>query len=148
MVFVLGPRGPDMEALCNGFKICGLNADADRVAVQSSFQSTWLLGRGARHDRRSGRWVKRWQEVAILRDEIIVLRPYGGAPELEIVPLGGACGALIVEATRGATRIVRVGQHYPFALDRDEAAVVKTERVTYPLHPGVGPGAYGPGVQI
>ena len=127
--------------LCNGFKIRGLNADCDRLAVQSSEQTTWLLGW-----RRFG--IAKWHEVAIQQNELIVLRPYGGCPEIEILPLGDKCGTLKVEATRSATRLVRVGTRHRLSLGLDESVVITCSLISHPSNPGVQPGAYGPGLRI
>lgn len=131
-----GPR-------CNGFKLRGLNADCDRVAVQSSEQTTWQLGR-----KRGGLGMIQWHEVAIQQNEIMVLRAYGGAPSIEIKPLGDKAGVLIIQPARGRTRAVRVGTREVIELDRDESCVIRCEWIQYPKHPGVSTGAYGPGLAV
>ena len=114
-----------MSGICNGFKIRPLNADCDRVAVQSSEQTTWLLG-----------W-KKWRiwrklDVAILQTEIIVLRPYGGAPAFEIEPQGEVGGILMVHATRGSQRGVMVGSKFRVELGTDESCVLRRADIVYP----------------
>lgn len=110
------------EGLTNGFKIRGLNADADRVAVQSTHETTWLLGRSSRG------WLKpKWREVGLAQRELKVLRPYNGRPVLEIQSLGGKCGVLIVERARGATTVLRNGSTLRLELGLDESVVLKTE---------------------
>lgn len=128
---------------CNGFKIRGLNADCDRVAVQSSEQTTWLLGR-----KRGGLGLIQWHEVAIQQNEVMVLRAYGGAPSMEICPLGDKAGLLVIQPARGATRALRVGQKKVIELDQDESCVVRCEWIQYPRHGGVAPGAYGQGLSV
>jgi len=132
-----------MGARANGFRIRGLNADCDRLAVQSSEQTTWLLGR-----KRGGLGLPQWHDVGISQNEIIVLRPYGGCPTFEIKALGDKAGLLILEQARGATRSLRVGASRVVELDRDEACVIRCEWVVHPRHPGVPDGAYGPGLQV
>lgn len=127
----------------NGFRLRGLNSDCDRLAVQSSEQTTWLLGR-----RRGGLGRIQWHEVGIAQNELIVLRPYGGCPTLEIEALGDKAGLLIIEQSRGATRSLRVGSRRVIELDRDEACIIRCEWIQYPTSPGVLPGAYGPGIQV
>jgi hypothetical protein len=127
----------------NGFRIRGLNADCDRLAVQSSEQTTWLLGR-----KRGGRGKPQWHDVGIGINELIVLRAYGGCPSVEIEALGDRAGLLILQQSRGPTRSLRVGAKRVIELDRDESLVVRCEWISYPLHPGVQAGAYGPGLQI
>lgn len=131
------------EPRCNGFKLRGLNADCDRLAVQSSEQTTWLLGR-----QRGGKGVPQWQDVGIGRNEIIVLRPYGGSPVVEIKAEGDKAGLLILQQARGPTRALRVGQRRTIELDRDESLVIRCEWISYPRSPGVAAGGYGPGLQV
>jgi len=133
---MLGPR-------CNGFRLRGLNADCDRLAVQSSEQTTWLLGR-----RRGGLGAIQWHEVGIAQNELIVLRPYGGCPTLEIQALGDQAGLLIIEQSRGPTRSLRVGSRRVIELDRDESCIIRCEWIHHPRGPGVAPGAYGEGLQV
>ena len=104
----------------NGFKVRGLNADVDRLAVQSTRQTTFFLGRG-----RFG--IPKWVEIGLAQDELIVLRPYRGAPIIEIEALGGPHGVLIVEATRSCTRTLRNGSRLRLELGHEEAVVIKCE---------------------
>jgi len=129
--------------LCNGFKIRGLNSDCDRLAVQSSEQTTWLLGR-----KRGGRGVPQWHDVALMRNELMVLRAYGGCPTFEIQALGDSAGVLIVQQSRGPTRNLRVGSRRVIELGPDESCVLRCEWIEYPKHAGVAPGAYGAGLQV
>lgn len=131
------------EPRANGFKIRGLNSDCDRLAVQSSEQTTWLLGR-----KRGGKGAPQWHDVGISKNEIIVLRPYGGSPEVEIRAEGDRAGLLILEQSRGPTRSLRVGQRRVIQLDRDEALVIRCEWIEHPRTPGVAPGGYGPGLKV
>lgn len=133
---MFGPR-------CNGFKVRGLNADCDRLAVQSSEQTTWLLGR-----KRGGLGLIQWHEVAISQHELIVFRPYGGSPSFEVVALGDKAGLLVIQQARGPTRSLRVGSRYTVELDRDESCTVRCEWIVYPRSPGVMPGAYGENLSV
>lgn len=126
------------SARCNGFKIRGLNADCDRLAVQSSEQTTWLLGR-----KRGGLGRAQWHDVGISQNELIILRPYGGSPTFEIRAEGDKAGLLVLQQARGPTRSLRVGTRAVIELDRDETCVVRCEWIVYPRAPGVAPGAYG-----
>jgi len=116
----------------NGFKIRAVS-DADRVAVQSTVQSTYFLT-----GKKWGGLLNKWHEVGLARDELVVLRPYGAAPVLEIEGLGGPYGVLIVEATRTATRTLRNGQRTRFELGKDEAVVIKCEDWREPRAEGRG----------
>lgn len=118
----------------NGFRIRGLNADCDKLAVQSSVETTWLLGRGSKTRGPQGKWT----EVGQLRDELKVLRPYGGAPAFEIEPLGDKCGCLIGQRARGPTRVMRVGSRYTIELEPDESFVIRCEQIEYPRGAGAG----------
>ncbi len=131
------------SARSNGFRIRGLNADCDRLAVQSSEQTTWLLGR-----KRGGKGVAPWHDVAIGQHELIVLRAYGGCPTFEIRAEGDKAGILILQQSRGATRSLRVGGKRVIELDRDESLVIRCEWIEYPRSAGVAPGAYGQGLQV
>lgn len=131
-------------ARSNGFRIRGLNADCDKLAVQSSEQTTWLLGR-----QRGGKGARpQWHEVGIGQNELIVLRPYGGSPTFEIEPLGDKAGLLIIQQSRGPTRSLRVGSRRVVELDRDESCVIRCEWIQYPRSPGAPPGSYGQGLQV
>lgn len=106
--------------LTNGFRIKALNADCDRLAIQSSVQTTrWCSYR---------RLLPRVHEVGITQNELIVLRAYQGAPTIELEGLGGPHGVLIVEPARGGRRVLRNGTRHVLELGRDEAVVIKTER--------------------
>jgi hypothetical protein len=106
----------------NGFKIRALNADADRIAVQSSRQSTWAL-----ISKRRLLGTPKWHEVGLARDELVVLRPYNGRPVIELEGLGGPHGVLIVDQTQTMTRTLRNGSRLRLELKKDEAVVIKTE---------------------
>lgn len=131
------------SARANGFKIRGLNADCDRLAVQSSEQTTWLLGR-----KRGGLGRIQWQDVGIGQNELIVLRAYGGCPTFEVRAEGDKAGLLVLQQSRGPTRSLRVGSKHVVELDRDESCVVRCEWIVYPRAPGAAPGAYGAGLQV
>jgi hypothetical protein len=111
-------------AVSNGFKIRPLNVDCDKLAVQSSEQTTWLLGfkKGA----------TKTYDVGILRSELIVLRPYGGCPAFEIAPQGEPGGVLLVDAVRTRIRAVRVGAKIRVELGLDETCVIRREDIVYP----------------
>jgi hypothetical protein len=132
-----------MTGACNGFRVRGLNADCDKLAVQSSEQTTWLLGRS-----RDGHAKPKWHEVGIAQNELVVMRAYGGCPTLEIQALGERCGLLLLQQSRGPTRWLRVGSRRVVELDRDESLVIRCQWIEYPRHAGVAPGAYGQGLQV
>lgn len=133
-----------MEPRCNGFRVRGLNQDCDHLAVQSSAQTTWLLGRS-----RGGFGKAQWREIAIGRDELMVMRAYGHcSPTIEIQPLGDKAGILILQLSRGPTCGLRVGSKRVFELGPDESLVIRCEWMQYPRSSGLAPGAYGAGLQV
>jgi hypothetical protein len=131
-----------MSERCNGFKLIPGNPDCDQLACQSSEQTTWRVGyrlNGQHHT----------HTIGIARDEIIVLRAYGGAsPAFDITPLGDKAGLLYVEHSRGGRRSVPVGTKYRVELGRDESCIVTCEQLQHPRHAGVRPGAYGDRLQV
>lgn len=122
-----------LQDRCTGFDIRGLNQDCDRLAVQSSEQTTWLLGR-----RKWKGLLSKKHEVGITANEIVVLRPYGGAPEIEIIPRGDTNAVMIIDQTQTKRRAVRVGTRVRLTLKRDEAVVLHNEQIQHP-NAGFGP---------
>lgn len=118
-----------LEPRCNGFRIRALNADCDRVAIQSSEQTTWLLGRGSKTRGPRGKW----HEVGLARNELMVIRCYGGTPAYEIEPLGDAAGVLIANRSRAGSRTLRVGSRARFDLEPDESVVLRCEHLVTPI---------------
>jgi len=118
---------------CNGFKVRGLNPACDRVSVKSNVQTTWMMT------------YKRMKtpvshEVAIARNELVIMKCEDGADsaEIEIVPLGDKAGTMIVESSRKATRTLRVGGKYRWALEPGEALICRTSAIVHPTGPGAG----------
>ena len=119
---------------CTGFILRGLNADCDHLAVQSSEQTTWLLGR-----RKYKFLGPTKQEVALLANEIKVLRPYGAStPEVEITPLGDSNAIVIIDQTQTARRAYKMGTRIRLTLKPDEAVVIHNEHIQHP-NAGFGP---------
>jgi hypothetical protein len=114
----------------NGFRVRGINGDSGRCAVQSTHQTTFMLTRR----RWGGIGPNLWHEVGLAQSELIVIRGYGGEPEVELEGLGGPHGVLIVENTRGETVTLRNGSRRVFSLGRDGALVIKTEHWIEPRH--------------
>jgi hypothetical protein len=124
------------NARTNGFRIRTLNADCDRLAVQSSVQGTWFCSfRG----KLFGKLVGRHHDVGITQAELIVLRPYQGKPVIELEGLGGPHGVLIVDRANGGSTVLRNGQRRRFELDC--ALVIKTEHFKPPGRDGASLGA-------
>ena len=118
----------------NGFRVRGFNSDVDRLAVQSTHQTTFFLTR--RRFAVPGLRGPLWHEVGIAKNELVVMRAYGAAPEIEIEPLGDRFGVLIVEATQQFTRTLRVGSRLRIAMKPDEAIVIKCEQWREPRSEG------------
>lgn len=119
----------------NGFRIRGLNGDANRVSIQSSEQSTFMLTR-----RKWGGLLPKWHDVAQSQNELIVVKCQDGAAsaEFEIEPLGDKVGVMIAQFSRRGSRSLRVGQRYVFTLEPGESLVLKSELIQYPTHGGAG----------
>jgi hypothetical protein len=117
----------------NGFRIRTLNQDCDRLAVQSTVQTTWFCSykgqgkRGVVH------------EVGIAQKELVILRPYQGKPVFELEGLGGDHGVLIVQEAAGSTRTLRNGQKVRY--ECTGSIVIKTENFAPPGREGVQMGA-------
>jgi hypothetical protein len=114
----------------NGFRIRTLNADCDRLAVQSSIATTWFCT--YRPDKKRGKK----HEVGIAQKELVVLRPYQGKPHIELEGLGGPHGVLIVDRANGGTTVLRNGQKAQFEMDG--ALVIKTEHFAPPGRESAG----------
>jgi hypothetical protein len=112
------------NARTNGFRIRTLNQDCDRLAVQSSVQTTWFCS----YNGKPGK--VRTHEVGMTQKELIVLRPYQGKPVFELQGLGGPHGVLIVQEANGATTTLRNGQRKRF--NATSAVVIKTENFAAP----------------
>lgn len=109
---------------CNGFRVRGFNSDVDRLAVQSTHQTSFFLTRR--------RWSlpgirPLWHDIGLNKHEVIVMRAYGAAPEIEIEALGDRFGVLIVDCTQQCTRTLRVGSRLRIQMKKDEAIVIKNE---------------------
>jgi len=110
------------EPLCNGVKIRGLNQDSDRVSVQSSLQSTWMLTR-----RRHAWQVPIAHDVGIAPRELLVVKGQESAqPELELAPQGSSEAILIVQSSRHGTRVLRCGTKHVYRLARGETLLLRT----------------------
>lgn len=122
-------------SVSNGFKIRGLNQAANRVAVQSSAQSTFMLTR-----RKWGTLAPKWHEVGQGQNELIIIKCQDGADsaEVEIEALGDAAGTLIADSSRRGAKTLRVGKAQVFVLEPGEALVLKSEHIVYPTGPGAG----------
>lgn len=121
------------EDRCTGFVVRGLNADADRVAVQSSEQTTWMLGR-----RKFKFLPPTKHEVALLPNEMVVLRPYGGSPEIEIIPRGDSEAILVIDQTQTRRQAVHMGTRVRLTLKADEAVCLHNAAIHHP-NAGFGP---------
>jgi hypothetical protein len=115
------------NARTNGFRIRTLNADCDRLAVQSSVNGTWFC---TFH----GKLLPKKHEVGIGQNELVILRPHRGKPVIELQGLGGPHGVLIVDRANGGSRTLRNGQRAVFELDA--ALVLKTENFRPPGRDG------------
>jgi hypothetical protein len=118
----------------NGFKVRGLDADTDRVSIQSTHQQTHLLTR-----RKFPLLPAKWTLIEIERDELIVIKCNRGNAEIEIKHLGGPHGALVLDQQRQHTKI-RAESRTRVQLKCDEAVFLHTEAVRHPLRRESGMG--------
>ena len=125
---------PRMPA-SNGFKIRGLNQASNRVSIQSSVQTTFMLTR-----RKFGGLLPKWFEVGMTKDELVIVKCQDGADsaEIEIIALGDAAGTLIAQSSRHATRTLRVGTSQTWELEPGESLVVRGTNITHPTNAGGG----------
>lgn len=114
--------------MSNGVRIRGLSGDVSNVSVQSSVTQTWaLLGR---------KWAGlRWREhdVALERDELLVLKCQGGDCRLEIEGLGGPFGDIIIQEDVSRLRLRR-GERRQFGLRQGVSLVLTNQKIVHPLH--------------
>src|ERR1700758_413798 len=114
--------------MSNGVRIRGLSGDVSSVSVQSSVTSTWaLLGRkwhGLRY---------REHDVALERDEELVVKCQGGACQLELEGLGGPFGDIIVQEDVSRVRL-RQGERRRYALRQGVSLVLTNQKIVHPLH--------------
>lgn len=116
---------------CNGFKLKGLNADCNRIAVKSTHQSSWQMPYKAHVFSRP-----KEHDVAIHKNELVVLsfQDGSGMAEIEIVPLGDKVGTLLMQSSRNARQTLRVGGKYRFALKPGESVTFRNHTMIHPTH--------------
>lgn len=114
--------------MSNGIRITGVSGDVSNVSVQSSVNSTWaLLGR---------KWMGlRWKrhEVALGRDEVMVLKCQGGQCVLELEALGSEHGDTIIQEDVSRLRLVR-GRPRRYRLAQGQSLVLTTPQIQHPFH--------------
>ena len=112
----------------NGIRIRGISGEVSSVSVQSSVSRTWaLLGRkwaGLRY---------REHDVALQRDEIVVLKCQGGACVLELQALGNEHGDTIVQEDVSRIRLPK-GRRQKFRLAQGQSLVLTTPTIQHPFH--------------
>lgn len=113
-----------------GFKVRGLEADTDRISVQSSEQQTHLLTR-----RKWPMLPAKWTTIEISRDELIVLKCNHGSASLELKHLGGPHGDLVIDDFGHFTRL-KAGSVLRLHLHVDRAIFVRTQSYQAPRHVG------------
>lgn len=112
----------------NGVKIRGVSGDVSNVSVQSNVTKTWaLLGR---------KWAGlRWREheLALERDELVVLKCQGGDCVLELEALGNEHGDTIVQEDVTRYRLP-MRQRQRVALHQGQAISLTTPSIQHPFH--------------
>jgi hypothetical protein len=114
--------------MSNGLRIRGVSGDVSSVSVQSSLTRTWaLLGR---------KWAGlawRVHEVALQRDELIVLKCQGGSCVLELTALGNEHGDMIVQEDVSRIRL-ELGSKQQFRLSQGQALVLTCPAIQHPFN--------------
>lgn len=112
----------------NGVRIRGISGDVSNVSVQSSVNRTWaLLGR---------KWAGlRWKEhdLALQRDELVVLKCQGGHCVLELEHRSDAHGDLIVQEDVSRIRLRRTDKRR-FELRQGQSLCLTTTTIQHPFH--------------
>jgi hypothetical protein len=114
-----------------GFKVRGLDADTDRVSIQSTAQRTHLLTR-----RRFPCLPAKWTTIEIDRDELIVIKCNHGTTDIEIKHLGGPHGALHIDEGGGRGQHLKEGGVAKVHLQVDHAIFVRTQTFRPPKGKG------------
>jgi hypothetical protein len=110
-----------------GFTLQLLEGDADRVSVSSDRNPSWVPVRR--------KWpclpAKRY-EVAMTRDEVVVLKSRGAAA-VRIQAERGTHGALIVRSSRKPACVMHAGNRRVFELEDGEVMSLRTEHAQDPM---------------
>lgn len=113
--------------MANGIRIRGLSGDVSNVSVQSNVNRTWaLLGK---------KWAGlRWKihEVALQRDELLVLKCQGGSCVLELEGTGDEHGDTIVQEDVTRRRL-GVGRPVRYELHQGQALALTTATIKHPF---------------
>ena len=120
---------------CNGVKLKGLNQDCNRIAVKSTHETSWQLPYKSHFFSRPAE-----SEKAILRNELVVIsfQDGSGHAELEITPLGDKVGTLLMQSSRNAHKVLRVGAKYRFQMQPGESITLRNHTQIHPTHDGPG----------
>lgn len=114
--------------MSNGLRIRGVSGDVSNVSVQSSVNSTWaLLGR---------KWAGlRWKvhDLALQRDEVLVLKCQGSTCVLELTALGNEYGDTIAQEDVSRIRLA-LGEKRQFRMLQGQALVLTTPSIQHPFH--------------
>jgi hypothetical protein len=112
--------------MANGVRIRGVSGDVSNVSVQSSVNRTWaLLGR---------KWAGlRWKvhDLALQRDEVLVLKCQGGACVLELTSTGNEHGDTIAQEDVSRIRL-HPAQARQFTLRQGQSLVLTTPSIQHP----------------
>ena len=75
-------------------------------------------------------------EVGIHRNELLVIafQDGSGMAEIELKPLGSDVGTLIMQSSRNAHQILRVGSWYKYKLKPGESLTLRNHTIVHPTH--------------
>lgn len=114
---------------CNGFKLKGLNQDCNRIAVKSTHASSWNMT----YKERSLAFAKVYN-VAVHQNELLVIsfQDGSGFAEIEVKPLGSDVGTLLMQSSRNAHQVLRVGTKYRFKMAPGESITLRNHTMMHP----------------
>ena len=114
---------------CNGIKLKGLNQDVNRIAVKSTHASSWNMT----YKEHRFAFAKEY-DVAIHKNELLVIsfQDGSGYAEIEIKPLGDKVGTLLMQSSRNAHQVLRVGGKYRFKMAPGESITLRNHTIVYP----------------
>jgi len=106
--------------MTTGFRVRGLEADTDRISIQSDARASHLLTR-----RKFPCLPAKWTTIEMDAGELVVIKCNRGAATIEVKHLGGPDGDLVLDDSGRITRISS-GSVVRLRLRPDCAVMVRT----------------------
>ena len=121
--------------MTTGFRVRGLEADTDRISIQSDERPSHLLTR-----RKFPCLPAKWTTVEMSTGELVVIKCNRGNATIEVKHLGGPDGDLVLDDCGALTRVA-AGSVVRMRLRENSAVMVRTAAWERPRRRGVGFGA-------